>query len=165
MVDSFLTFLPLKICHCGQWIGPANYRRCPGRMNSQCMWPWRMYSIQRFQPLFYRLANNEKQGVRSHTVSVSGKAHKKKNTSLFIKLADVQADFSLAVSSLLATWLLTFPRPELCCLCSAVSKEKLFAALLCSVACENSQIRAVTRGRNTSKQGGLSIFSLSFVMK
>ncbi|XP_046766476.1 focal adhesion kinase 1 isoform X22 [Gallus gallus] len=30
-----------------------------------------MYSIQRFKPLFYRLANNEKQGVRSHTVSVS----------------------------------------------------------------------------------------------
>uniref|UniRef100_A0A8C3JHA0 Protein tyrosine kinase 2 n=1 Tax=Calidris pygmaea TaxID=425635 RepID=A0A8C3JHA0_9CHAR len=26
---------------------------------------------ERFQPLFYRLANNEKQGVRSHTVSVS----------------------------------------------------------------------------------------------
>lgn len=40
------------------------------------MGPGRMYSIQRFQPLFYRLANNEKQGVRSHTVSVSGKAHK-----------------------------------------------------------------------------------------
>jgi len=50
-----------------------------------------MYSIQRFQPLFYRLANNEKQGVRSHTVSVSGKAYskKKKQGNLFVKLADV----------------------------------------------------------------------------
>uniref|UniRef100_A0A8B9T8Y6 Focal adhesion kinase 1 n=1 Tax=Anas platyrhynchos TaxID=8839 RepID=A0A8B9T8Y6_ANAPL len=30
---------------------------------------------ERFKPLFYRLANNEKQGVRSHTVSVSGVNH------------------------------------------------------------------------------------------
>lgn len=68
-----------------------------------------MYSIQRFQLLFSRLANNEKQGVRSHTVSVSGKAHPNQELSLFLELADVQAAFPLTAAAEL------LPAPDWSC--------------------------------------------------